>query len=265
MGVGPSLPGGSGDNRTLLRAFWIPSLAGLLGVALCLALGLRGFRPLLTFGLAGFTLLVTLREMFLPALSRWRDKREAPLLALGRAVAKAPRRFGGYVVHLGVVVLFVAIAASQSYVTHATGTLAPGEVLRLGSYQLRFLGLGEGQQPHRRWTSARLELIDANGRTESLEPRMNYYPRSNDPVGSPAVRSGAREDVYLSLLAYSNQPVTASFNAWVFPLVSWIWASVPFFVLGVLISLWPRGRTVPVISSAPASEERGSSAQRGAA
>jgi len=269
MGVGPSLPWGSGERKTVLRAFWLPTAAGVGVVLICLLAGLRGFRALLTFGFAGFVLLVTLREMLLPAWTRWKERRESPLVALGRSIARAPRRFGGYVVHLGVVIVFVSIAASQTYVTHETATLQAGQTMKLGNYQLRFLGLARGQESHRTWTAARVELTSSSGKTELLEPRMNYYPRSNDPVGSPAVRTGPVEDVYLSLLAYTGQPdgpSQASFNAWVFPLVSWLWACLPFFVVGGLISLWPSGRRAPALTgaaataSAPAEPARGGAA-----
>ena len=71
---------------------------------------------------------------------------------------------------------------------------------------------------------------------------MNFYERSTDPVGSPAIRSAAFEDLYLTLLAFDQAGPSASFNAWIFPMVSWIWWSLPFFVLGALFAAWPERR-----------------------
>ena len=66
---------------------------------------------------------------------------------------------------------------------------------------------------------------------------MNFYTRSTDPIGTPAVRAYLKEDLYLSLLAFSPEPETASFNVWIFPLMGWLWGSLPFFVVGSLIAL----------------------------
>jgi len=88
---------------------------------------------------------------------------------------------------------------------------------------------------------------------------VNFYERSTDPVGSPAIRSAAFEDFYLTLLAFDAATPSASFNAWIFPMVSWIWWSLPLFVLGALFAAWPERRRVradaperlPVPSKAP--------------
>jgi len=71
---------------------------------------------------------------------------------------------------------------------------------------------------------------------------MNFYERSTDPIGSPAIRSAAFEDFYLTLLAFDAATPSASFNAWIFPMVSWIWWSLPLFVLGALFAAWPDRR-----------------------
>jgi cytochrome c-type biogenesis protein CcmF len=269
MGVGPMLPWGTPDRATVRRQLIIPSVVGLGVVGTCLAFGLRGFQPLLTFGLAGFVTVVTLRELFLPAKIRMTERKEAPWTAVVRSASKARRRFGGYIVHLGIVFIFIAIAASQSYVTHVQGTIKPGKTLQIGPYTVRFLGLASGEEPRRKFVSARVEVTSASGRTEELAPRMNYYERSTDPVGTPAVRSTAFEDLYLSLLAYSpDQGGQATLNSWIFPMVGWIWWSIPILVLGSLIAIWPSRRRAALAAPVPAVGGEGgavASAQRGAA
>jgi cytochrome c-type biogenesis protein CcmF len=71
-------------------------------------------------------------------------------------------------------------------------------------------------------------------------PRMSFYERQTDPVGSPAVDESLLKDVYVSLLSFDKAANTASFNAWVFPLVGWIWYAIPFLVFGSLIAMWPQ-------------------------
>ena len=95
-------------------------------VVACLAFGLRGFYPLAVFGLAGFVTVITLRELALPVRMRMKDKQEGLVTALVGSAGRTRRRFGGYVVHLGIVVIAVAVAASSAYVTHTSATLKPG-------------------------------------------------------------------------------------------------------------------------------------------
>ncbi len=255
MGVGPVLPWGQADPAVLKRQFTIPGIVGLATIAVCAALGYRGFMPLLAFGLAAFATVITLREMFLPAKQRMDEQKETAFVALFRSASRARRRFGGYVVHLGIVAIVVAIAASAAFKTHATGALKKGETLKVGAYLLRFDGLESGQAPHKTWTSANVSVISPDGTITAHHgeeaPRMNYYARSTDPIGSPSVQEMVFRDVYVSLLSYDPQAETASFNTWVFPLVGWIWYSIPLLILGTLIALWPQRKAAQKTSPSP--------------
>lgn len=249
MGVGPMLPWGTPDKAAVRRQFLIPAGVGLVVTALCYGLGLRGVYPLLTFGLAGFVTVITLRELVAPVRVRMTERKEGLITAVVQSASKARRRFGGYVVHLGIVVIIVAVAASSAYVTHTSGTLRMGQTMTLSGYQLKFLGMTSGEEPHRAFTAARVEVTTPGGQVEEFLPRMNYYERSTDPVGTPAVRESPKEDLYVSLMAYSQEAGTASLNVWVFPLVGWIWWSIPILVLGSLIAMWPSRRRVAVSSA----------------
>lgn len=272
MGVGPMLPWGTSDPKTLRRQFLIPAGVGVLVVAACLAGGLRGFYPLLTFGLAGFVTVITVRELVAPVRVRMRERKEGLVTAVLTSASKARRRFGGYIVHLGIVAIIVAVAASSAFVTHTSGTLRLNETMEVGGYKLQYLGLNSGEEPHRTFVAARLKVTAPDGTVDAAEqrPRMNYYERSTDPIGTPAVRETPKEDLYISLMAFSQQAGTASFNVWVFPLVGWIWWSIPLLVLGTLIALWPSRKARAVTRAqetqeAPAAPAPGSEAKQGAA
>ncbi len=92
--------------------------------------------------------------------------------ALWRSAARARRRFGGYVVHLGVVLVFVAIAASQSYVVHTTATLKPGRAVAASDhYTVQLPGLRTGTEPHRRWIAADVDAVDRRRRPAARRSR----------------------------------------------------------------------------------------------
>jgi cytochrome c-type biogenesis protein CcmF len=252
MGVGPMLPWGTPDKAAVRRQFIIPASVGLVVAVVCYLVGMRGVYPLLTFGLAGFAGVITLRELVAPVRIRMSERKEGLVTAVIQSASKARRRFGGYVVHLGIIIIIVSVAASSAYVKHTSGTLRVGEMLTLNGYQLKYLGTKEGQEPHRSYMAARVEVTTPSGKVEEFQPRLNYYERSTDPIGTPAVRESPKEDLYMSLMAFSQGGTTASLNVWVFPLVGWIWYSIPILVLGSLISLWPSRRRVAVSTSAPA-------------
>lgn len=266
MGVGPALPWGRPDRATVRSQLLIPGVAGLAAAALCWAFGLRGFYPLLTFAVAGFALVVTVRELLLPARARMAEKGEAPWVALFRSATRARRRFGGYVVHLGVILVGVAVAASSAYATRTSATIGPGQPAKVGRYELALKGFNEGAEPHRTFVAARVDVKYPNGDVQEIHPRINYYERSTDPIGTPALLSSAREDLYVNMLAFSKEERTASFNLFVFPLVSWIWLGIPVIFLGCVIAAWPtrkRGRAALAASSAGPSASR--ETERGAA
>jgi cytochrome c-type biogenesis protein CcmF len=259
MGVGPVLPWGAANFDTLRKQLFLPVGAGVVTVALCLVFGLGNVMALTTFGLAAFATVITLRELLLPARERMTSNQEGALAAVFRSAIRSRRRFGGYVVHLGMIIVIVAIAASSAYKVHTTGTVGIGESFALGSYKIRFDGMASGVEPRREWKSAEVSIISASGHVESLKgidgPRQNYYQMSTEPVGSPAVQAKLSKDIYLSLLAFDDQKKTASFNAWIFPLVGWIWYSIPILVLGTLIALWPQRKTA--VATQPAAPAAG--------
>ncbi len=241
MGIGPALPWGRADARVALAQLFWPVLAGATTVVICFTFALRGFWPLTTFGLAMFVFITTLREIFTPVVQRMKTRKESLGVAVLEVVGKSRRRTGGYIVHLGFVLVFVAIAASQNYVTHAQATLNEGQSVALGPYQISLTGMRSGHEPRRDFVGAELSITGPSG-THILTPRLNYYERSTDPIGSPAVWSLPHEDVYLSLLAYAPDKKSATLNAWIFPLVGWIWLVIPFVAFGTLIAIWPQRR-----------------------
>ena len=243
MGVGPMLPWGRADGTRFRNQFLVPGGAALLTVGVCLAFGLRGGYALAVFGLAAFVTVITLRELVLPVRARMRDKQEGFFQALTGSASRSQRRFGGYIVHLGIVLIAVAVAASSAFVSHTTATLRVGESFELQGHRMTFEGLVRGQEPHREYVAARLQLTPRGEDGQRLlAPRMNYYESSTDPVGTPAVHDTVREDLYISLLAFDGKSQVASFNAWTFPLVSWIWWSLPILAFGTLIAVWPLRR-----------------------
>lgn len=241
MGVGPLLPWGKPNLRIVWRAFVAPLALGVLVTIGLAAAGMRDWRPLVTFGACGFAAGTSLREMLLPFVLRWGEDVGALL-----AVASAQRRrLGAHLVHLGIVVVVAGVCGS-SFKHTADLSLAPNETATLAGYSIRLQGVSERNEAHRQVVVATL-VIDRDGKhVADATPSLNYYRTQREPVGSPSVQTSGLNDLYFSLMSFEPDGSRVAIKAFVVPLVSWLWWSLPVFVLGTLVALWPRRRIAGV-------------------
>ncbi len=252
MAIGPALPWGRSEPGQLLRRLVVPAAVGLVTVGACLALGLDGAWPLATFGIAAMALVETLQEFWIPARVRARARGESMAAAIAGVVTRARRRYGGYVVHIGVIMIVVAHAAAMAYTSRATLTFRPGQAEQVGDVTLTYQGARVEDQGYRLLKIASF-AVQRDGRPAGVvEPRLNIYRRMGQPIGTPAVRSRLDEDLYVSLVNLDMDDQTASVDVLVRPLVWWLWFGGGVMVLGTLVALWPRRRRVPAAARVPA-------------
>ena len=237
MGVGPALPWGRGDSRLTRRALLRPLPAAAVGVGLALLLGARAGGLLATAAFAGYALWVTLDQGLRPARQRAK-KGESPPQALKMSLLRSPRRAGAYIVHFGVIMTFVAIAVSSSFQVEKEATLAPGEALSVGDYKLVFEGAEGEQQPHLFQQRATIRVLRGDRERGLLEPAINTYPTQMQPLATPAVKTSATHDLYLTLMNVGTDG-TIGLRAIVTPAVVWIWIGVSIMVLGTLLCVLP--------------------------
>jgi cytochrome c-type biogenesis protein CcmF len=226
----------------LSRKLIVPTLVGLFTGAALWILGVRHVMTLFTFALAAFAIVLLVGEWVRPALARSRSHGESLPRALATVPLKSRRRYGGYVVHLGVVIVAIGIAGSSAYKKEIEATLRPGETLVFDRYSLQFDSLWAIREPHRDVVGATVSVSAAGRALGDFVPRLNYYPNSDTPILTPAVRYALREDLYLTLMAYAQDGSTATLKAFISPLVSWIWIGGLVIGLGALFALWPGGK-----------------------
>jgi len=251
MGVGPALPWGRSTGAEATRALVPPLAGGVLLAGAGLALGARSAWLLLTLFTGGYTLQVTIKEMLLPVRQRLKGGRNTLGEALASLLGPGRRRFGAYVAHLGVVVVLVAIGVSSTHKVTAETTLAVGQSAQLGDYTLTFLGSEERVEPHRRATVAKVQVSKDGEKLRVLEPRMNHYFTMREPIGTPAVHTTAKEDVYLSMMSIDAQG-RLGLRAFLEPMVVWLWIGTAIITLGSLLAMWPRRSLAAASSRKPA-------------
>ena len=241
MGIGPALPWGRSDRSSLRRALLVPIPAALVGFGLAFLLGARHPSILLTAALAGYTLWVTADQALRPARARARKGESLPA-AVEQSFRRSPRRIGGYVVHLGVIVTFVAIAISATYQLDLEATLAPGEHATVGAYQLTFEGARLVEEPHLTAQQATVTVERPNRKPVTLEPALNFYRTQREPIGTPAVKTTLTHDLYLTLMNVGEDG-RVGLRVIVTPAVVWIWIGVVVMVIGTTLCLLP-GRPI---------------------
>jgi len=251
VGVGPALPWRKGTPDALGRKLRWPTVAAAVAGILLFAFGIRAPLAWLTFTLAVFAVGLLVGEFAEPALARQRARGESLVRALVGVCVSNRRRYGGYIVHLGVLLIAVGIAASGTFRREGEWTIRKGQVQVFGDYALQFDSLWAVAEPQR---DAVIAAVTAYHRGKSLGlyyPRLNYYRITREPIATPAVREGAKEDLYLVLMAYADDGAHATVKAIVSPLVMWIWVGGIVMGLGVIFGLWPRRRAPEGADAAP--------------
>ncbi len=242
MGIAPLSAWGSASLKALGRAIWLPTAASLLLPAV---LFLRGtvtqWAALLGFWLAAFVGLVTLYEFWRGALARHRRSGESLPVALWRLAGRNRRRYGGYVIHLGVVLMAFGIIGIEMFQTQTQGTLSPGQQLTLGRYVVTYDSLAQWDSPDGRNITRAEVTVYRDGRyLSTLAPRRDYYYAAQQPMTIPGVRSSPEDDLYIILVGWEADPAAGvTFKIYHNPLVNFVWTGGLIFILGTLVAAWP--------------------------
>ncbi|MDI6693828.1 MAG: heme lyase CcmF/NrfE family subunit [Anaerolineales bacterium] len=260
MGVAPLSAWRHSTAKTLGRAIWKPFIFSLLvGVLLPLALGVRHWAALLGFWLSAFVASVTLYEFWRGALARRRKSGENLALALWRLAGRNRRRYGGYVIHLGVVLMAIGIIGIEMFQTETQGTIPRGGSLSLRDYTVTYQSLAMFDTPDGRNVARAVLSVEKNGQyVGELHPRRDYYFESQQPMTIPGVRSTMEDDLYVLLVDW--MPVSsqgATFKIYHNPLVNWLWLGGLVFILGTLIAAWPEKDPEEAVERAPRSAYAG--------
>jgi cytochrome c-type biogenesis protein CcmF len=240
MGIGPQLPWHGASRATLERQFTGPIVAAAGGALLAVATGMGGAFGVLTYALAAFVAATVVQEFARGIRARRTLHGESAGTAFVNLLRRSGRRYGGYVVHLGIVLVAVAVATSQSKTIEVERTVRAGEHFDVAGYTVAFGGLRSVSEPQRDLLVADL-AITGNGADEQLRPSLVFFPNATQAVGSPGISAGLRDDVYTILAAYDTSANSwATIRVLVIPLVSWLWLGGAVVGLGAVIAALPQ-------------------------
>ena len=240
MAVAPALPWRKASKGVLRDRLLVPAWAGGLTLVVLVAFGIRSVAALLAFGLGAFAGAAALRQLALAARNARRVGEPWWRGVVGRAN-------GGMIVHLGVVVVAVGFAASMSFAQRDEFRLKPGQTARIDGHRVTYLGVDTVK--HATHSSERA-AVRVDGGTV-YRPALSKYPFATQAIGTPSVRVGIFQDVYLTLVTTPSDPNgTAVIGVVVTPMVNWLWAGGGIIGVGTALALVPGRRRVP---TAPAS------------
>jgi cytochrome c-type biogenesis protein CcmF len=244
MGVGPMIAWRRASWDNLKRNFLWPSTGALIFAIALLFWRVKDFLPLLGFTLLAFVVLSIFYDTALALRARRRIAGEGVFRGLATLARRNQRRYGGLVVHLGVVLIVLGIAGSMAYSVEREATMSLKEHLNIGRYLIQFEGLKGSQQPTHFRVEGWFRIFHGGEEWGVLAPALKFFPNQQSPVGRAVHQSTISEDLYLILSGFSELDKNqATLKVLIRPLIVWIWIGGFVIVLGTLLAILPLGKT----------------------
>jgi cytochrome c-type biogenesis protein CcmF len=222
---------------------------------LLLAFGVREPYALIAFMLAAFVTATIVSEFWRGARVIRSQTGRTWGQALAQLVLRNTRRYGGYIVHFGIVVVFVGIAGA-AFNKEREMEMPMGATLELGRYAVTLKDRAQGETPNYIYDRLTLEVRRGDEVLTTLMPERRLYKASEQPLTKVTIHSGWREDLYIYFAGVTETGVPI-IHAYLNPLVRWLWIGGGIVILGTLIALYPGRRPMKVaVSERAAARER---------
>jgi cytochrome c-type biogenesis protein CcmF len=239
MAAAPALPWRATDGDVVRHRLLVPAWIGAGTMLLAVLLGARDVAEVLAYGLGAFATAGIVRQFYLGVRGRRRALGESGPRALGRTARSNPRLYGGLVVHFGVVLIAIALAASSAHGTSATVGLRVGDSKKVGAYTFTYLGATTHRSGQKTTVSAGVRIAKDGKTLGVYAPAVSTYPNSNEGIGTPSVRTGVKEDIYLTLVSSPNEKGRITLGVRINSMIVWIWIGGAVMAIGTVLALAP--------------------------
>ena len=265
MGVGPLIAWRRMTVKNLTAHFAAPAIIGVATGLVLFGIEITQWYVLTSASLAAFVAATIVVEFRRGVSARRHMVHETTPRALMNLVSKNNRRYGGYVIHVGVLLAFVGIVGSSFFRVEVKKSVKPGESFTVGPYQLRYQSLTPLNTLHLASATAIVEVTRGGRRVSTMYPAKLFYKKTQQPATQVAIRSTPLYDLYVVLAGIDDKSDMATFQVFLTPLVFWLWAGALVMVFGTVISLWPNVRERVAIAEALSrgKEEIAAAAARG--
>jgi cytochrome c-type biogenesis protein CcmF len=240
-GVCPLIAWRKASTRNLSRNFSYPLLWSFVVTAVLYASGVRHVVALISLSICGFVLGTIVFEFYRGTRARQSSRGGSVWQALKSLVQRNRRRYGGYIVHLGVVLAFVGMTGSSAYQLEKDVVLRPGQRADVGQFTLQYDHLEPLVMPTYEGFIATVRVFRGDDLLSTLKPEKRLYFVQNQPTTEVALRTSLWEDLYVILAGFESSRI-ATFKVFVNPLVAWLWMGGLVMVIGTIIAIWPERR-----------------------
>ena len=244
-GIGPLLAWRKTGKKILIRNFTFPIITGLIVAILLLIIGLRG-AVVISFSLGAFVTATITTEFTRGIQARRKKFNESIITALIKIVSKNRSRYGGYVVHLGIVFMFVGFTG-HAFDQEKEFSLKVGESNHVAGYNFKLIQMSETERPnHYAWISDLRVTNDEGKFVTNLHPEKRIYfhrnpdPNRRQPHSELDIYTTMNRDIYSIFSDVDSENSVAFIKIMVNPLVQWVWLGGYILVFGTIVALWPR-------------------------
>ena len=248
-GVGPLLAWRRTGSKNLIRNFTLPIVAGFIASIIFMIIGYEGY-SVISFSLCVFVTFSIAAEFSRGISARRKKFKESIFVALKTIISKNRSRYGGYIVHLGIVLMFIGFTG-HAFDREKEFSLQLGQSDHVAGYEFELINLSESERPnHYAWISE-LKVSDNQGTfVTNLYPEKRVYFHKNpdinrrQPHSELDIYSTLNKDIYSIFSAIDNEKGIAFLKIMINPLVKWVWIGGYVLVFGTIIALWPRKENV---------------------
>jgi cytochrome c-type biogenesis protein CcmF len=246
LGLCPLLGRAADTLRRLRRRGLLAILGAVAATVVAALVGFTRLASLVGFAVVGLAGTTAVMEIARAVVTRSRREGEHPLVALGRLFSRnhpsassgRRRKYGGYLVHIGVVMIAMGVIGTRVHALETEVTFSPGKPMDVGGYTLVYEDLWQEPAGDHLTTWASIAVYRDGTYLTTLEPHTNQYLGSGQTAAVPALRTTLREDLYLVLFWWS-QDGFASVKVIVNPLINFLWLGGLTLLAGGTIALWP--------------------------
>ena len=241
MGIGPLIAWRRASVENLRRNFVWPLAIGVVSAGFFWALGVRSALAVLSLALTVFVASTIVLDFSRATRARLRSG-QSLLPAMGGLLIRHNRRYGGFIVHFGILVIALGVTGSQAWSVQTETTLKQGEAAQLAGYRVRFDGLSASQESNHFKVIGSFTVTNGRARPSVMQPAKKFYPQEASPIAGVDYELGLREDVYLVLGDFTRDGTQATVKVQVNRLVSWIWIGGVILTLGTALAVLPERR-----------------------
>ena len=248
MGVAPLSAWGHSTVKTLGLAMWKPIVAALLLTASLFVVYTQKVGALIGFFIIALVIFVTAYEYWRGVRARQRSQGENFVTAFWTLTGRNRRRYGGYIIHISMMLMAIGILGIEIFQTETQGTLAAGESLNIAGYEVRYKDIAswDNRPAGVNYTRSVVEVYRDGKYLGELNPRIDFYFDSQQTMTIPGQRSTLKDDLYILLVDWEPaSAIGATFKVYVNPLVNWLWLGSLLFLVGIIIAAWPESEKEP--------------------